>query len=221
MQSYRSSHLDTLEYYYALASPWSYLGNDRLRASADEFGFSIDPIIIDYDVMFEAAGTVPLPQRPRLRKEYRLVDLARWAAFRDVPINVEPKFYQGEVEEPNERDGALMVVAAKLEGMDSLKLAHAISRALWAEERFPFVEAELIDIANSEGFDGAALWTRAHEADVAEKYEEDTRKSVERGVFGMPFYILRGAPYWGQDRLELLAHHAAESVTPSANSSDT
>lgn len=198
--------METLEYFYALASPWSYLGNDRLRAIARDHGLSIDPIIIDYDVMFEAAETVPLPQRPRLRKEYRLVDLARWAAFRGVPINVEPKFYQGEVEEPNERDGALMVVAAKLEGMDSLKLAHAISRALWVEERFPFVEAELIDIADGEGFDGMALWNRSRDADVAAKYEEDTRTSVERGVFGMPFYILRGEPYWGQDRLELLEH---------------
>ena len=113
--------MQTIEYYFALASPWSFLGNDKLRQIADKFGLIIDPIIIDYDEMFEAAGTVPLPQRPPLRKQYRLVDLKRWGEFRNVPIIAEPKHYRGEIEEPNEREAALMVVAAKLEKMDSLK----------------------------------------------------------------------------------------------------
>ena len=43
-----------------------------------------------------------------------------------------------------------MVVAAKEAGLDSLKLAHAISRALWAEERNPFNKNELIRIADAE-----------------------------------------------------------------------
>ncbi|GIT27078.1 MAG: hypothetical protein CM1200mP41_31220 [Gammaproteobacteria bacterium] len=83
-----------------------------------------------------------------------MIDLKRWADFRKVEFNTEPTFYEGEVEEPNERDGAYMVVAAKEAGLDSLKLAHAISRALWAEERFPFTKEELVQIANTEGFDG-------------------------------------------------------------------
>lgn len=198
--------MDTLEYYFALASPWSYLGNDRLRQIASDHGLIIDPIIIDYDEMFAAAETIPLPNRPRLRKEYRLVELKRWAAFRKVALNPEPKFYRGEVEEPNERDGALMVVAAKQAGLDSLQLAHAFSRALWAEERYPFTQDELIDIANSEGFDGGALWTDSRHPDVAEAYERNTKQSIERDVFGMPFYIVNGQRFWGQDRLELLEH---------------
>lgn len=198
--------MDVIEYYYALASPWSFIGNGKLQEIADEFGLKIDPIIIDYDEMFTAAETVPLPNRPRLRKEYRLVDLERWAAFRNVPFNVEPQFYQGEVEEPNERDGALMVVAAKAGGLDSLKLAHAFSRALWAEERFPFTRDELIAIATAEGFDGEVLWEQSRSDTIAESYANNTRQSIERGVFGMPFYIVEGQPYWGQDRLELIEH---------------
>ena len=55
-----------IEYYFALASPWSYLGNDRLRAIAAAHDATIDPIIVDYDRMFTAAGTIPLPHRPPL-----------------------------------------------------------------------------------------------------------------------------------------------------------
>ena len=201
--------MKTIEYYYALASPWSFLGNAKLLQIAERFDLTIDPIIIDYDEMFEAAETVPLPRRPRLRKQYRLIDLKRWGDFRKVPINAEPKFYEGEVEEPNEREAALMVVAAKLEGLDSLKLAHAISRALWVEERFPFVREELITIANAEGFEGEALLEKAHEDATSAAYSDNTQASIERGAFGMPFYIVDEEPYWGQDRLELLEHRLA------------
>ena len=156
--------------------------------------------------MFRVAETVPLPQRPILRKKYRLIDLKRWADFRKVEFNTEPTFYEGEVEEPNERDGAYMVVAAKEAGLDSLKLAHAISRALWAEERFPFTKDELVQIANTEGFDGDKLWEKTKDASIMLAYQANTQKSIERGVFGMPFYIVRDQPYWGQDRLELMEH---------------
>ena len=203
--------MKTIEYYYALASPWSFLGNGKLLQIAERFDLTIDPIIIDYDEMFEAAETVPLPSRPRLRKQYRLIDLKRWGDFRKVPINAEPKFYEGEVEEPNEREAALMVVAAKLEGLDSLKLAHAISRALWVEERFPFVREELITIANAEGFEGEALLEKAQEDATAAAYSDNTQASIERGAFGMPFYIVDEEPYWGQDRLELLEYRLANA----------
>ncbi|MCY4468125.1 MAG: 2-hydroxychromene-2-carboxylate isomerase [Thiotrichales bacterium] len=193
-----------VEYYFALASPWSYLGNDRLREIAAARDAAIDPVIVDYDRMFAAAGTIPLPDRPPLRKAYRLVELRRWSAWRNVPLVPEPRHYRGEVEEPDERLAALMVTAAKAAGADSLALAHAIGRALWAEERFPFDRAELLSIAAANGFDGPALLAAAEEPDTARLYDSQTDRAIARGVFGMPFYIFGGEPFWGQDRLEML-----------------
>ena len=193
-----------IEYYFALASPWSYLGNDRLRAIAAAHGATLDPVIVDYDRMFASAGTIPLPERPPLRKAYRLVELRRWSAWRGVPLVPEPRHYRGEVEEPDERLAALMVTAAKAAGEDSFSLAHAISRALWAEDRFPFVQSELLSIAAANGFDGPAQLAAAQAPETARRYAAQTEQAIARGVFGMPFYIYRGEPFWGQDRLEML-----------------
>lgn len=201
-----------IEYYYALASPWSYLGNDMLRTIATRHAVEIDPVIIDYDRMFDAAGTIPLPKRPPLRKSYRLIELKRWSDFRGVPLNPQPRFYRGEVEEPDERQGALMVTAAQQAGLDSLRLAHAIQRALWAEERSPFSSEELRAIADAEGFDGQALLDAVSTTDTEHAYQEQTERSVERNVFGMPFYIFEDEPFWGQDRLELLERVVARAA---------
>ena len=121
-----------------------------------------------------------------------------------MPLNPEPRFYRGETEEPDERQAALMVTAAKEAGLDSLRLAHAISRALWAEERFPFRPEELLAIAQAEGFDGPALLEAAERPETARAYEAATRRAIDLDVFGMPFYRLDEEPFWGQDRLEFL-----------------
>ena len=202
----------TIEYYYALASPWSYLGNEALWRIAAETDANIDPIIINYDLMFTAAGTIPLPGRPPLRKAYRLIELQRWSEIRGVALNPAPRFYRGEVEEPDELLAALAVTAAKMAGLDSLKLGHAITRALWAEERFPFRPDELQAIADAEGFNGAALLKAAAETDTMAAYEAATQRSINRGVFGMPFYIVNDEPFWGQDRIELLERAVQKQV---------
>ena len=87
---------------------------------------------------------------------------------------------------------------------NSLRLGHAISRALWAEERNPFTAGELLAIATAEDMDGQALLKEAETDAIRELYEQQTKQSIARGVFGMPFYIYRDEPFWGQDRLELL-----------------
>ena len=148
--------------------------------------------------MFAATGTVPLPERPPLRKAYRLVELRRWSAWRGVPLRPEPRHYRGDEEEPDER----------------LALAHAISRALWAEDRFPFTREELLAIAAAEGFDGPVLLATAERPETARLYERQTDQAIARGVFGMPFYILGGEPFWGQDRLEMLDARLASHSTP-------
>jgi len=41
-------------------------------------------------------------------------------------------------------------------------------------------------------------------AAVAARASALTREAIERKVFGAPFSIWQGEPFWGQDRLDLL-----------------
>ena len=37
-----------------------------------------------------------------------------------------------------------------------------------------------------------------------EEWDRNSDEAIERGVFGSPFYMVDGEPFWGQDRLDLL-----------------
>jgi 2-hydroxychromene-2-carboxylate isomerase len=44
---------------------------------------------------------------------------------------------------------------------------------------------------------------------VQVRYEADTQRAVDAGVFGAPSYVVEGELFWGQDRLDFLQRRLA------------
>ena len=83
--------------------------------------------------------------------------------------------------------------------------AGGVLRARWAEERDIADPATLRAIADGLGLDGAAIAARADRPETAVEYEAATQRAIDAQVFGVPWYVYRGEPFWGQDRLDFLA----------------
>ena len=50
----------------------------------------------------------------------------------------------------------------------------------------------------------AARLEQAHTQAVQERYDHDTQRAIELGVFGAPSYVIDGEIFWGQDRLDFV-----------------
>jgi len=42
------------------------------------------------------------------------------------------------------------------------------------------------------------------------RYERDTQRAIDAGVFGAPSYVVDGEIFWGQDRLDFLQRRLAQ-----------
>lgn len=196
----------TIDYYFAVNSPWTYLGHDRFVALAQQHGADVAVKPINLGDVFPVSGGLPLPKRAPQRQAYRLVELARWSEFLGRPINLQPKFFPVDG-----NPGSLWVLAAAAAGAaEALRLAGAIGRAVWAQERDIADPATLAAIAAECGLDAAALAARAQHADMSARYKALTDEAIARGVFGAPTYVLDGELFWGQDRLDFLARKLAK-----------
>ena len=78
-------------------------------------------------------------------------------------------------------------------------------RGLWLLSQDEHGRPELVaDIASVIGLEAEAL-RAGLESEVARNDLRDAvAASLERGVFGSPFFIVDGEPFWGSDRLEQL-----------------
>lgn len=189
-----------VDYYFTPSSPWAYLGHDRLLRIAANTGASVQPRPVDYGRIFPVSGGVPLKQRAAQRQAYRFSELKRWRAHLDLPLTLEPRFFPVDANPANH-----LLAAALSFGADAaLRLAGALMRACWAEERNIADEAALVTIATASGLDGSALMAASRGESATTAYAQFTQQAIDAQVFGAPTYVLNGEMFWGQDRLDFL-----------------
>ena len=190
-----------IDYYLAPQSPWTYLGHERFAAIARAAAARIDVRPVDLGgKVFPVSGGLPLAQRAPQRQAYRLVELKRFSEHLGVPLNLRPKYFPVASD-----DAARLIVAVDLsEGSDAaMALTGALLRAVWVEERNIADSRELASMLAALKLPAKRL-DDAHSVAVQARYEADTQRAVDAGVFGAPSYVVGGELFWGQDRLDFL-----------------
>lgn len=189
-----------VDYYLSLASPYTYMGGRRLPEIIERTGahFHVKPV--KGAQIMAATGGLPVAKRHPARLAYRLVELARWKRHWSIPMNIEPKFFPVD-----DSKAAHMVIAARQSGQDAIALSNVFLACVWEREQDISDQATLVAAADQAGYDGAALAARIGDDAVAAEYQANTDEAIAHQVFGMPWFIHDGVPYWGQDRIRFLA----------------
>ena len=191
--------MSVIEYFFALNSPWSYLGSARLAVIAARYGLPVAVRPTKLGAVFAETGGVPLAKRSAERQAYRLLELQRWSRYLDLPLIPEPNHFPVD-----ETHAAHLVIAAESAGFDALRLATAIGGALWNRNQDISDWAVLDETALELGIDAEDLRRRFSVEELGEMHDANTRAALAKGVFGAPSYVLNGELFWGQDRLEFL-----------------
>ena len=191
-----------IQYYFAPQSPWTYLGHLRFWDIARRHGARIDVLPVDLGgKVFPVSGGQPLGKRAPQRQAYRLVELQRFADHLHAPLKLQPKHFPVAGD-----DAARLIIAVDLhDGADAaMHIADAVLRAVWVEERNIADEATLAVLLRERELPARRL-EDAHSQAVQERYEANTQRAIEAGVFGAPSYVIDGEIFWGQDRLDFVA----------------
>ena len=195
----------TIEYFFAPQSPWTYLGHQRLQDIAAATGARIEVRPADYGRIFPASGGLPLPKRAPQRQAYRLVELARFSQHLGVPLNLHPRHFPVPAD-----DAARLIVAVREQAGDAaaLALAGAVLRAVWVQERDIAAADTMAALLAEQGLD-AGLLAQSRTAATQQAYDANTDRALALGVFGAPTYAVGEELFWGQDRLDFLQRRLA------------
>lgn len=189
-----------IDYYFGTISPYAYLAAGRLEEIADRHNAAITYKPLDIPQLFDRTGGTRMPVRHESRLAYREQELTRWAHHLGIKLNLKPAI--GMV---NAAPSSYAIIAAQAAGGGDLPgLVQSILRAHWAEDHDIADDAVLRDLLQTAGFDPGLVDSGLFLG--AETYGRNLEDAVAAGVFGSPFYIIRGTDqrFWGQDRLEFL-----------------
>ncbi|CEL03572.1 hypothetical protein ASPCAL04725 [Aspergillus calidoustus] len=193
-----------IEYYFSFISLWSYIGSRRFQRLTQETNAKVILKPIDLMYIFSISGGLPVKQRSTQRQAYRLIEMERWRRIRNIPIVQHPKYY------PADPSLAHRVLLAAIEesGHDDASVqeyARLGLEAVWARELNIADPETIVSLAKEAGLEGGRLLERAKsEASLAEQEAALTKEAEAKQYFGAPLYSLRGEPFWGQDRIEML-----------------
>lgn len=202
----------TLDVYFDVASPFAYLALSQLPALAAATGVTPRLVPILLGALFRDIGQVDVPwfAMPSPKRRYVGLEMTRWARWWGVPFEPPRMFPQRTVTAQR-----LCVLAARQGFEAGVRLAHALGRAMWAEQQHLEDRGTLRTLLEREGFPG--VWVeRTGEPEVKAALVATTAAAREAGVFGVPTFVVNGTQLiWGQDRLELVSR-ALAGTPPSA-----
>ena len=188
-----------VDYYFTVTSPWTFLGHEEFGAITREAGVTVNVKPVDLGAVFQISGGLPLPKRPKQRQRYRLFELQRWRRKRGIPLNVHPKYFPAD-----HTLGNKSVLAAAEEGLDAMAFAGKLMHGVWCDDANVADPEYIKATAAAVGIDGDALIASAESDAIDRRYQELTEEAKSVSVFGAPFYVIDGEPFWGQDRLEFV-----------------
>jgi len=184
-----------IDFYVDFSSPYSYIASEWIEAVAARHGRPVRWHAILLGVTFQAAELKSPVSHP-IKREYSLLDFARSARFADVPFTLPEKF-------PVATQNAARVFWW-LEESDAERAVQWARHCLRA-----YFTRGTIDLSNPAHLKALAI-EFGLDADEAERVWTEPRwksrlksscdDAISRGVFGAPFFVVDGEPFWGNDR---------------------
>ena len=195
-----------IDYFFTPQSPWAYFGHERFAAMAKAAGAHVNVLPVNLGgKVFPVSGGLPLAQRAPQRQAYRLVELQRFSEHLGISLNLHPKFFPVA-----DAAAARLIIAVDLhDGADAaMAFTGAVTRAVWVEERNIADEPTLAELLAALGLPAQRL-ADAHSQALNARYEANTQRAIDAGVFGAPTYVVDGEMFWGQDRLDFVQRRLA------------
>ena len=185
-----------IDFYFDFSSPYGYLASRRIDELAAAHGRKViwRPMLLG--AAFKATGGAPLPSIP-IKGVYAMRDFLRSARFYDIPYRQPTTFPVSTLSAARafywlqDRDPAKAVALAK-----------ALYIAYFTEDLDISKPENVGAVASRFGVKAEDLAAALNDPAVKDRTKKEVDAAVAKGVFGSPYVVVDGEPFWGMDRLD-------------------
>jgi 2-hydroxychromene-2-carboxylate isomerase len=188
--------MNPIDFYFDFSSPYGYLASQKIEALAERHGRSVDwhPMLLG--VVFKQTGAAPLTEVP-VKGPYSKRDFARSARFHGVEFNMPPVFPI-----PAQAPSRIVLWARQKNAADAGRVAKALYRAFFVQGRDISKPEVAAEVAGEQGFDAAQARASVDDPAMKDALRREVEGAIAAGVFGSPFVVVDGEPFWGLDRFD-------------------
>ena len=188
-----------IDFYFDFSSPYSYIASEWVQAVAARHSRAVQWHAILLGATFQAAE-LKSPVSYPLKREYSLRDFARSARFAGVPFEMPGKF-------PIPTQNAARIfwwLHDTASPEQAVAWAHAGLRAYFTRAVDLSDIAALRALLKESAIDAAAAEAAYTNPLWKDRLKRENDLAIANGVFGAPYFIVDGEPFWGNDRRQQL-----------------
>lgn len=187
-----------VDFYFEFSSPYGYIAAELAEDFEKRIGRPVTwrPFLLG--PVFKLTGQPPLVEIP-MKGDYAKRDFPRMARLHKVPYNHPARFPIGTV-------AALRAFywTADRDPLLARALAKGLYRAYFVDGVDISAPAAVLEIARSAGVDATALASALEDPALKERAKREVDAALAAGVFGSPFFVVDGEPFWGCDRMPMV-----------------
>ncbi len=184
-----------IKFYFDFSSPYSYVASEWVEALAARHGRTVRWHAILLGVAFQAAELKSPVSHP-IKRDYTLRDFRRSARFEGLPYTQPEEFPI-----PTQNAARVFWWLDETQGATAAAAwARAGLRAYFTRGVMLSQPEALKTLAAGCGLDAQqaeAAWQDAH---WKARLKRANDEAIGAGVFGAPFFVVEGEPFWGNDR---------------------
>lgn len=184
-----------IDFYFDFSSPYSYIANEWIDALAARHGRVVRRRAILLGVTFQAAELKSPVSHP-IKRDYALRDFARSARFEGLPYLMPSTF-------PIPTQNAARVFWWLLETRGAEAAAdwtRSAFRAFFTRDIVLSDPVALKALLAESGVDAEAAEAAWSDPVWKDRLKQANEQAIAAGVFGAPFFVIDGEPFWGNDR---------------------
>lgn len=184
-----------VRFYFDFSSPYSYIASEWLDDLAARHGRTVERHAILLGVLFQAAE-LKSPVSYPLKREYSITDFARSARFHGVSCQMPEPFPI-----PTQNAARVFWWLKDTRGEAAAAAwARAGLRSVF-QRGLPLNDATTLKaVATEAGLDAAEVEAVWNDPAWKDRLKRANEAAIAAGVFGAPFFIVDGEPFWGNDR---------------------
>jgi 2-hydroxychromene-2-carboxylate isomerase len=184
----------SIDFYFDFSSPYSYIASEWVDALAARHGRTVIWKAILLGATFQAAELKPPVAYP-IKREYSLHDFERSARFAGVPLKNPDKFPI-----PTQNAARVFWWLAEQDRDRAAQWGRHCLRAYFARGVDLSDAAQLRQLATDFGLEADEVESVWNDPTWKARLKAENEAAIAAGVFGAPFFMVDGEPFWGNDR---------------------
>lgn len=192
--------MTAVTFYFDPISPYAWLAGAQV-ARLDAAGLELDFRPVLFAGLLGVHGNKGPAEIPA-KRAYIFRDVMRQAASLGLAVAGPPSH-------PFNPLRALRMCSALEDPAARRRFGLALMDGAWRRGLDLSVAADLAQLADECGLDGAALMQRADDPVIKQRLATQTSDAAAAGIFGVPTFVCDGELFWGADRIDAVVRRAA------------